>query len=263
MLRVEKAVKRMRGASRSVHVVASNGWQYVVKPPMIGRRGLINEWLGSRLYQMLGVMAAEVMPILIPAELASELWPDATGSDMIGSASAFPVDPTRNAIFDLLPPKILREVANPDHLVASFAIDLWTGKAKPRHHVFFRQGPWWACAVGNRDLFGEAWDCNGSGNPCNPIVRWAYPAHFNETQCDLWADQIASIQPDALYRLVGTVPECWLDRNTQSDLLRLADLLLSRRDLVPAMLRGVAGTTPRRTVLRCDNMTVSASCLSK
>lgn len=262
MIAASQAIKRMRGRSRAVHVVA-NGWHYVVKPSSIGLRSMINEWLGAQLYQMFGIMTADVRPIRIPRSLAMENWPELQGTDSIGVASAFPVDPTSHAIYDFLPGTMAEQIANIDHIVGALAVDLWTGMTERRHCIYFRQGPWWTCAVDHKGMFGGTqWNCSGVAIPSNPAARRAYELVLTRDQIDLWSTHISTVKPEALYRLFRGVPDCWADAVKSFELTRLAELLLSRRACVPAMLRSVAGTSPIMVPVPCDNMTLNAPCAS-
>lgn len=261
MITAIKAVKAMRGRSSAMHMEADNGWHYVVKPPMIGRRALINEWLGARLYQMLGLMVADVRPIRIPFALARTCWAHAPQGDVIGVASAFPVEPAKQAIYDFLPPSMFDRVANLDHLVGALAVDLWAGKSEARHCVYFRQGPWWACFIDHKAMFGGTrWDCVGMANPRNPAAKSAYHHYLTDAEIQMWAKEILSIRPAVLYRLVKEVPDFWLDHDTSLDLSGLAELLLSRRNQIPAMLRSMAGESDPPKASWCGIMSVNAPC---
>lgn len=264
MITAVQAVKRMRGKSRAVHMLANNGWHYVVKPPMIGHRAMINEWLGARLSHMIGLLAADVHPISIPPALAQECWPDAPPEGIVGVASAYPLDPTQHPIFDFLPLSLSDTVGNLDHLVGALALDVWTGKSEPRHCVFYRQGLWWAFFVDHKGVLGGSrWDCNGMDDPRNPAQgRW-YEAVLHDEQIDLWVDQIAAIRPESLSRVFQEVPEQLIGPSaSRADLSQLADLLLSRRDSVPAMLRCMAGASPLMVPRDCGKMALNASCPS-
>lgn len=264
MITAIQAVKRMRGKSRAVHMLADNNWHYVVKPPMIGHRAMINEWLGARLLHMMGLLAADVHPISIPPALALECWPDAPREGIVGVASAFPLDPIQHPIFDFLPLSLSDTVGNLEHLVGVLTVDLWTGKSEPRHCVFYRQGPWWAYFVDHKGILGGSrWDCNGTDDPRNPAQRRWYEAVLNDEQIDLWADQIAAIRPESLYRVFQEVPEYFIGPSaSRADLSQLADFLLFRRDRVPAMLRGLARKSPIMAPLICAKMALNASCPS-
>lgn len=263
MMSAVQPVKKMRGRSRAMHMVAANGWHYVVKPPSIGLRAMINEWLGAKLCQMIGIMASDVQPIKIPDALAKECWPELRCPDLVGVASAFPTDPSSHAIYDFLPDTMANKIANPDHAIGALAVDLWTGMTERRHCIYFRQGPWWACVVDHKGMFGgDSWNCSGMLAPTNPAARWVYETFLTEEQIDLWSAQICAINPESLHRLCRNVPECWTDVVTRFELSRLAEHLLSRRGLVPAMLRNVAGTPRPMIGLTCDTMAQNASCLS-
>jgi hypothetical protein len=224
---------------------------------------MINEWLGAKLLQMVGVMTADVRPILIPGEIARECWPELSGDIFIGSASAFPVDPAHHAIYDFVPAMMAKKIANLDHAVGALAVDLWAGMTERRQFVYFRQGPWWTCCVDHKGMFGGGhWNCLGIGVPTNPAASWTYESVLNEDQIDLWSTQILAIKCEALYRLFGEVPDCWAVDLTSSELCQLADLLLSRQACVPAMLRNVARACCPTISLTWGTMTLNPSCLS-
>lgn len=264
MIRVEKIVRQMRGTSRAVHAVASNGWHYVVKPPMIGLQALINEWLGARLMRMVGVMAPDVEPILIPAPLAKEAWPDAIiGGDLIGVASAYPVDPTKHAVYDFIPDSFVDKVANKEHFVGALALDLWVGKNDPRHTVYYRQGPFWACFVDNKNLFGAVrWGDLHVADVANPVASSVYRRVLDEAQIDMWTAKIWAIRPAALKRQFSLIPACWEDTTITRALAEIADLLLSRRSIVPVVLRDMARarTAMLQKNLTCAKMAPSTPC---
>ncbi len=266
MIEVAQVQRRMRGKSRAVHAIATNGWHYVVKPPCIGTRAMINEWLGARLMRMVGVMTADVLPISIPGRIAAETWPDLmTECDLVGVASAYPVDPSKQAVFDFLPDSMMALVANLDHFVGALAVDLWTGKVEPRHTIYYKQGPYWACSIDHKGMFGgSTWDCRSDSSVKNPVATWAYQRVLTEAQIDLWTRQMNGIHESHLRQLFSATPECWLDSTTIAELEGLVDLLLSRRAMVPAMLEELAGTISTRKISRpvatCDNMALSAPC---
>lgn len=262
MITAVQAVKRMRGKSQAVHMLSDNGWHYVVKPPAIGQRAAINEWLGARLFQMVGIMTADVRPIVIPQLLARHCWPGLPATtDVIGIASAFPVDPSCHSIYDFAPSVIADKIANLDHMIGALAVDLWTGKNEFRQCTYFRNGPWWVCFIDHKGMFGgNDWDCTGIPDPRNLPARWAYEPMPTE-QIDLWSRQICSIRPASLHRLFRDVPDCWAETVGSSDLTELAELLLSRRARVRAMLQGMARPLLSISSVSCDNQTRNAACL--
>lgn len=268
MIQVVEIVKRMRGPSRAVHAVASNGWHYVVKPPMIGRRALINEWIGARLLRMVGVTAPDVVPIRITRSIADAAWPEAMADDdIIGVASAYPVNPSQQGVYDFLPDALLLDVPNLEHFIGALAVDLWAGKTDQRHTVYARQGLMWAHFVDHKNLFGGArWDCSFSkgGSMRNPAASKAYRRLLNEQQIDFWCAQISAIRPEALTKMLASVPDYWLDATTSKQLDALALQLLSRKHLISAMLHEemvrVARVHASHIPCECCNMNVGVSC---
>jgi hypothetical protein len=253
-----EVVKRMKGTSGAIHVMADNGWHYVVKPPSIGRRAMINEWLGAKLFQTLGLRTADVRPIKLPRSIMVDCWSCLDQHGAIGVASAFPVDPSRTAIYDFLPESMSNKLSNLDQMVGALAVDLWTGKVSPRHCVFYREASWWACFVDHKGMFGGVeWQCSGITDPRNPATRWAYDAALTEREIAVWAHRISSIRPDSLRRLFLSVPDCWNDATTKCELLQLCELLLSRQSQLPTTLRKLKFSVRADVRFTCDTMHVT------
>lgn len=236
------------------------GWHYVVKPPSIGSQAIVGEWLGARLLAMLGIMAADVLPIAVPTELAAQCWPEQSWPDpVLAVASAYPADPDRVAIYDFLPPAI--QLANPEHLIGTLAVDLWTGRSEPRQHVFFRQGPMWACAIDHKSAFGHMTEGSGaSPAPINPAMHWAYSALSHDQQIERWTAALLALRPDSLRQLVHSLPECWAQQLTPADADALTDRLLARRSLLPGLLARVLHPYFTSRSTQCDSMSVSLPC---
>lgn len=234
MIIAAKLIRRMRGQSGSVHLVA-NDWHYVVKPPSIGLKALLSEWLGARLLLMLGIHAADVQPILVPAELVEMCWPNlGYGRDVVAAASSYPVDPQRYAVYDLLPRT--SDLANPEHLTGVLVADLWTGRCEPRQHVFYRKGAWYACAVDHKDSFGLCAKEQGQ-HPVNPTLRYLYSRLINERNLAFWLEKIHSISSSDLDLLLDATPEAWRKPEALGELRQRLIGLIDRRLLVTRQLR--------------------------
>lgn len=250
MITATRLVRPMRGRSRSV-CLSADGWHYVVKPPSIGHRALLSEWLGARLLSMLGILAADVQPMVVPASLARQCWPqEHHAEDVIAAASSYPVDPQRTAVYDFLPPAFT--AANADHLAGVLAVDLWTGRRQPRQHVFYRQGPWWACAIDHKDCFGLS-SPDAEPDPANPALRHAYPILLGQQSClPFWLEQIARVRLSVVEEMLDSAPECWREPAAVEDLRRRIAALAARRqglaDRVQRYLISELGLTLHRAI---------------
>lgn len=234
MIVAAQLIRRMRGQSGSVHLVAAD-WHYVVKPPSIGLRALLSEWLGARLLSMLGIHAADVQPIVVPAELAQMCWPNlGYGRDVVAAASSYPVDPQRYAVYDLLPRT--GDLGNPEHLTGVLVVDLWTGRCEPRQHVFYRKGAWYAYAVDHKDSFGLCAKAHGQ-TPLNPTLRYTYNRLLNKRNIAFWLEKIHSIRTSDFDLLLDTTPEAWRKPEALGELRQRLIGLIDRRELVTRQLR--------------------------
>jgi hypothetical protein len=236
-------LRRMRGTSMAAEMEAAGGLRLVIKPPLRGPKMLVNEWLGSRLMRLLGILTAEVQPVLVPAPLARAAWPElAPTGPMICAGSAFPVNPDQQAIYDFLPETFGPRLANADHLIGALAVDLWALQTRPRQTVFYRNDVFWACMICHSGLFGGAsWNDPPHPAPVNPAQRWVYRMPEAERQGELWLEQILSVRDAALAELFAAVPACWRNPGIESELRSRAELLLERRELLPEMLGEALG----------------------
>ncbi|MGC8761895.1 MAG: hypothetical protein ACP5VC_18215 [Bryobacteraceae bacterium] len=236
-------IRRMRGTSMAVEMEVADGRRMVVKPPLRGVRPLLNEWLGSRLMDMLGILTAEVSPVLVPEELARRAWPElAPAGPLTCAGSAFPVDPVSTPIYDFLPETMASRLANADHLMGALAVDLWAWQTRPRLTVFYRSGQYWACMICHSGLFGGAsWSDPPHPAPLNVAQRWVYRLPEAERQGELWLEQIFSLGESVLTDLFSAVPACWRDREIAAELPSLAGRLLKRRQLLPELLGEALG----------------------
>ncbi|GIU75948.1 MAG: hypothetical protein KatS3mg004_3035 [Bryobacteraceae bacterium] len=242
-LEAKTFLRRMRGTSMAAAMEVADGRCLVVKPPLRGTRPLINEWLGSRLFRILGILTAEAHPVLVPEHLARAAWPElAPSGPMVCVGSAFPVDPGLQAIYDFLPEAFAPKLANADHLIGALAVDLWALQTRPRHTVFYRDEVFWACMICHSGLFGGAsWSDPPHVAPINPVQRWVYRLAEAERHSELWLEQILSLPETNLAALFSAVPTCWLSAEIGSELASRAALLLERRQTLPELLGEALG----------------------
>lgn len=138
----------MRGGANSHLMLADDGCYYVVKfrnNPQHARV-LINELICYVLLDRLGLPTpgwaiVEVSPSLI--ERCPELEMEAS-AEMIRCApglhfgSRYPVDPTRQAVYDYVPLSLLQMVVNLESFWGMVCFDKWVSNADGRQSIFFR-----------------------------------------------------------------------------------------------------------------------------
>ena len=153
-VRARQHIKKMRGGSSSHMLLAEDDKYYVVKfrdNPQHARI-LVNELICYVLLDYLGlpVPAWEIVEVpddLIEAtpeltlEFGRETRPCEPG---LHFGSRYPVDPSRQAIYDYVPSSLLRMVVNREAFLGMVAFDKWVSNADGRQAVFFRAraGDW-------------------------------------------------------------------------------------------------------------------------
>jgi len=140
----------MRGGAQSHLMRCDDGEYYVVKfqnNPQ-HRRVLVNELLGTKLAERLGLPVPPVEVVEVRRELienTAELVMQVGNSRAPCSAgrqfgSRYPGKPAETAVHDFLPDEQLGEVENLDAFAGMFAFDKWTCNTNGRQAIFFR-GP--------------------------------------------------------------------------------------------------------------------------
>ena len=177
---IVSVIKPMRGGSQSFLVKGSDGAYYVAKftsNPQ-GDRSLINEYIAGYLLRCLGVSAPDVAILRLGecCEGREKLYFSMESRVRIASGlhlgSRCPVDPSRTAIFDVLPRTLYPRVVNLYDLGLVFAFDQWVANVDSRQTIFTRRrGPKKAgdadppgqvslrCwAIDNGMCFGRTWE---------------------------------------------------------------------------------------------------------
>src|SRR5271155_4217066 len=150
MKRAVEQIRRMRGGAQSHLMRCDDGEYYVVKfqnNPQ-HRRVLVNELLGTRLAERMGLPVPHVEVVEVRRELientaelvvqvGSSRAPCAAGRQF---GSRYPGNPAEMAVHDFLPDEQLGEVENLGTFAGMFAFDKWTCNTNGRQAIFFR-GP--------------------------------------------------------------------------------------------------------------------------
>jgi hypothetical protein len=139
----------MHGGAQSHLMRCADGHYYVVKFQNNPQhtRVLVNDWLGTRLAEMIGlpvpiVDVVDVNPWLIEhtSELRIELFGRQT---MVMSGPSFGsryvVSPQEGQVYDYLPENMIRRVRNLNHFAGMLAFDKWTCNADGRQAAFWKR----------------------------------------------------------------------------------------------------------------------------
>ena len=128
-LQIQHVFRPLPGGSRSRQVLASDGRIYCVKNPNNPQTvsALAAEWIATSLMAKVGA------PVPI-----HNLIHECDGA-IPSLAIAYPVDPRKSIIHDILAPESAHLVGNLDALVGAFVLDRWLANADRRQAVYFRK----------------------------------------------------------------------------------------------------------------------------
>lgn len=240
----------MRGGSQSHLMRCSDGNYYVVKfqnNPQ-HRRILVNELLGTRLAEMLGLPTAAVAIIVVSEELI-RLTPDLcmelphtriSCQPGLQFGSRYLADPHRVTLLDSLPDKELLTVENLDEFIGMLVFDKWTCNTDGRQVAFGRP---------EETANYQAWMIDQGF--CFNAGEWNFPdaprrsLYFRPTVYEQvrgiepfepWLDALESeIGAQVLLDIAKTIPPEWYEDDWTS-LHRLLEQLDSRRCRVRELL---------------------------
>jgi len=265
-INARRFVRKMRGGAQSHLLEAEDGRWYVVKfrnNPQ-HRRVLVNEFLGSTVLRYLQVATPETAIINVTQELLDH-HPEAylqLGSSRMPVepgwhfGSLFPGDPSRLAVYDILPDALLSQVTNRRDFLGALVADKWTGNVDARQSVYFRarleqwnakgrssmkRAGFVAQMIDHGYAFGgPAWEFRDGpldGLAPRPLV---YEGVRGWADFEPWLEQVAGFPEELADKARRSVPVFWLE-DDGDELDRLLETLLKRRrrvaDLISACRR--------------------------
>ena len=217
-------------------------------------RVLVNDWLGTRLAEMIGLPVpvadvVDVNPWLI--EHSPELRIELCGRQtMIMSGPSFGsryvVPPTEGEVYDYLPESMIGRVRNLDDFAGVLAFDNWTCNADGRQAAFwkrarerkftasfidqgycFNAGEWSFPDAPLRGVFGR-------NDVYSVVTGWE--------SFEPWLSRIENFQERSLWSLVDQIPPEWYD-SAQNELERILATLMERRPRVRDLILSFKNST--------------------
>jgi hypothetical protein len=209
---------------------------------------LVNKWISSSLLNLLGIVTPHVEVLEKAPDLLN--FPYSLEGIAAGPhfGSQLPVDPTRCAIYDYLPGKLLPKVTNLADLAASLVLEHWFGCTEPNPAIFFRDGDRFfrTCIIGSSSAFGgRAWKF--AVQPRSDLwLGKICSLPFIEELCARAVASVREISQEDLRQVCERVPPDWLDKEDRIALSDLFSQLDARRDqLQTAVLDSVRTITMR------------------
>lgn len=244
-------VRKMRGGAQSHLMRCADGFYYVVKFQNNPQhtRVLVNEWLGTRLAEMIGLpvpVAAivDVNPWLL--EHTPNLRVELCGRQImltpgLSFGSRYVIPPCEGHIYDYLPEGMMSRVRNLRDFAGILALDKWTCNANGRQAAFwkrsrerkltasfidqgfcFNAGEWNFPDAPLRGVFGrnDVYECVTSWESFEP-----------------WLSRIENFPEGSLWPLADEIPPEWYGGASEK-LEQLLERLLGRRSRVRELIEG-------------------------
>lgn len=251
-------VRKICGGSQAILVSTDDGLTYVVKSPgnPQGTRTLINEWIGFRVLERLGISVARQSGIHLGAEFIINnqgMWFECSGGtkwamnpgvhlgcEMVNSGAS--------VVYDFLPKKFIPLVNNLQHFLGVLLVDKWLANEDRRQCVFFRvagKGSFKATMIDHGQIFGgNRWALSDTPLMGRHHENAVYDGARSLSDFEPWLDRLEECDDKFFHGVVDELPSDWLGSD-RDDLLQLVERLLRRRVDIPRMIREIAECSER------------------
>ncbi|HUH63983.1 MAG TPA: HipA family kinase [Terracidiphilus sp.] len=239
----------MRGGAQSHLLRCADGFYYVVKFQNNPQhtRVLVNDWLGTRLAEMIG------LPVPVPAivdvhpwllEHTPELRIEQGGRRMqftpgLSFGSRYVVSPFEGQAWDYLPEGMMSRVRNVHEFAGVLAFDKWTCNANGRQAAFWklsRQRKLTASFIDQGYCF-NAGEWNFPDAPLRGVFgrNDVYAGITSWQSFEPWLGRIETFPESSLWPLAEEIPPQWYG-GASDELERLLIQLLARRSRVRELI---------------------------
>ena len=263
MIRALEQIRRMRGGAQSHLMRCADGHYYVVKFQNNPQhtRVLVNEMLGTRLAERLGLPTTPLAVIYVSEELI-QLTPELcveTSRARIPCVpgpqfgSRFPGDPHRLTLLDFLPDPQLAYVENVHDFAGMLVFDKWTCNTNGRQTLFKREagragedsGPPYRAIMIDQGFCFNAGEWNFPDAPLRGLYarNRVYEGVTGKESFAPWLERLQNrVSERLLDSILQEIPPDWYDDNLDA-LTQLAERLYRRRERVPELLFAAKNTT--------------------
>ena len=216
-------VRRMRGGAQSHLMRCADGHHYVVKFPNNPQhpRVLVNDWLGTRLAEMIG------LPVPVPAIVDVHPWLVEHTPDLrvelcgqrtmftagLSFGSRYVVSPLEGQVYDYLPEGMLGRVRNICIFAGILALDKWTCNADGRQVAFWRRPRErkFTASFIDQGYFFNAGEWSFPDAPLRGVFgrNDVYAGITGWDSFEPWLSRIESFPESSLWPLVDQIPPEW------------------------------------------------------
>ena len=254
-------VRKMRGGAQAHLLEADDGHWYVVKFRNNPQhpRVLVNEMISATLLEYLQISAPPIALIQVTPEflaanpeihltLGARRIPVEPGWHF---GSRFPGDPALMAVYDFVPDKTLKELANLPEFRAILVFDKWAGNADGRQCIFHRahmktddgagRSAFVARMIDHGFTFnGPHWDF-----PDSPLLglyprKLVYAGIRSLDDFQPWLGRTMNFPEEAIDQAWKRIPPAWIE-GEEDALQDLLERLFERRSRLPDLISACRG----------------------
>jgi hypothetical protein len=239
----------MRGGAQSHLMRCTDGHHYVVKFANNPQhpRVLVNDWLGTRLAEMIG------LPVPVPAIVDVRPWLVEHTPDLrvelcgqrkmftagLSFGSRYVVSPMEGQVYDYLPEGMLGRVRNINSFAGVLALDKWTCNADGRQVAFWRRPRErkFTASFIDQGYFFNAGEWSFPDAPLRGVFgrNDVYAGITGWDSFEPWLSRIESFPESSLWPLVNQIPPEGYG-SAVDELDRLLTNLLERRSRVRELI---------------------------
>lgn len=216
---IEEILRPMPGGAQSVLARCDAGFFVIKRHHHQGPNVLANEVIGTELMRTVGLP--------VPSwRIASVAWPDTSREEQpLYFASEYTRSATGLRTFEILPSRLVDQIANRADFLGAFVFDLWAGSRDVRQALYLERAnhKFDAVFIDQGHMFGGP-----SWHEKLQLCEWSrdflcYPDIWR-VEVASWAQRLQDTIPSALPESVALVPKCWYS----GDIVDLSKRLLAR-----------------------------------
>ncbi len=257
-INIVRKLCQLRGGSKAIRVMAEDGGHYVLKlqgNPQ-GNNSLVAEYVGTQVLDSLGLPVAQHrLAYISNPELRAELGLAASSSDKsLHLALAYPTNPEKNTIFDILPESNLRLVENRRVFWGALVADRWLANQDCRQAIFLRRRSMDKSKVLNMDptveatgisaiLIDQGMCFNGRAldfktAPAHGLYSDAavYAGLTDLAQLEPWITLAQGLQASYFHQVLTQIPTEWLNSNSIEKFTSICEHLPVRAQRLMSLL---------------------------
>jgi len=262
----------MRGGGQTHLMRCADGFYYVVKSQNNPQhtRVLVNDWLGTRLAEMIGLPVPVVAVVDVLSRLLEHTPDSRTGrsgnltmfTPGLSLGSRYVVPPSEGQVYDYLPESMLPRVRNLRDFAGILALDKWTCNTDGRQVTFWKRiwEPKFTASFIDQGSCFNAGEWNFPDAPLRGVFgrNYVYAGITGWESFEPWLSRIENFPESSLWSMAEEIPPEWY--GSEGDALeRLLSQLLERCLRVRALIQDFKNSSRNPFPNWCGRLAYSLS----